>query len=414
MGEHEIKVILRYVIQKILKRRLYSLLHSLCATLAIFVLSNTISLLPDAVKSNPLSLILKIQEAQAAITYDTSNTGTVNPTATSWSLTFSATVHAGSNKVLIVCVSSEGTNSSSETMTHTGVTFGGVVLTQVGSTYQYNTSIPNDYLSYWYLLNPTSQTANIVITGTKSASTTAYVRAATIVLQGVKQQAPEAYQTAKGTGTALSVSITTLTDSAWIVDMASGAQGGYNLAAQADQTEHWETIDNIRANGSTKSLASHGATTMSWTTATSEDWGMFAAAFAPYQAPVISVSVSDSTFTFGTKPLNTWLTPETSVITNNGTVAESFVGRISQFTDGSNTWGISPSANGNNIIRAQWSTNSQTGPWTDISAYNTDFTIATNVAVNNSVNFWFRIQTPTSTSSYNQYSSTLIVTAQAY
>jgi len=414
MDDHETKTILRFVIQKILKRLLYSLLRSLCATLAIFVLSNTISLLPDAVKSNPLRRILKIQEAQAAITYDRSDIGTLNTTSTSWSLTFSATVSAGINKVLIVGVSSEGTNSSSETMTHTGVTFGGVALTQVGSTFRYNTSIPNDYLSYWYLLNPTSQTANIVVTGTKSASTTAYIRAGTTVLQGVKQQAPEAYNTAMGNGTALSVSITTLTDSAWIVDIASGAQGNNNLAPQADQTEHWETTSNIRANGSTKSLASHAATTMSWTTTPSEDWGMFAAAFTPYRASVISVSVSDSTFTFGTNPLNTWLTPQTSIITNGGNVAENFIGWISQFTDGANTWGISSSANGADSVRSQWSTASDTGPWTDISAYDSDFTIATNVAVNDSVVFWFRIQTPISTSSYGEYSSTLTVTAQKY
>ena len=127
-----------------------------------------------------------------------------------------------------------------------------------------------------------------------------------------------------------------------------------------------------------------------------------------------SVSVSNSTFTFGTNPLNTWLTPQTSIITNDGTVAEDFVGRISQFTDGSNTWGISSSANGADTVRAQWSTASETGPWTDISAYDTDFTIATNVAVNDSISFWFRIETPTSTSSLNEYSSTLTVTAQEY
>lgn len=127
-----------------------------------------------------------------------------------------------------------------------------------------------------------------------------------------------------------------------------------------------------------------------------------------------SVSVSNSTFAFGTNPLNTWLTPQTSVITNNGTVAENFLGRISQLTDGSNTWEIDVSANGADTIRAQWSTTSGMGPWTDISEYNTDFTIATNVAVNGSVNFWFRIQTPTSTSSFNEHSSTLTVTAQEY
>jgi hypothetical protein len=133
-----------------------------------------------------------------------------------------------------------------------------------------------------------------------------------------------------------------------------------------------------------------------------------------FGAIILNVWVSDSTFTFGTNPLNTWLTPQTSVIANNGAVVENFVGRISQFTDGANTWGISFSANGVDTTRVQWSTTSETGPWTDISAYNTDYNIATNVAANDSVNFWFRIQTPIGTSSYNEHSSTLTVTAQEY
>lgn len=128
----------------------------------------------------------------------------------------------------------------------------------------------------------------------------------------------------------------------------------------------------------------------------------------------ISVSLSDSTFAFGTNLLNTWLTPQTSVITNDGTVAENFLGQISQFTDGTNSWEIDASSNGADSVRAQWSATSETGPWTDVSAYDTDFTIATNVAVNDSVNLWFRIQTSTSTSSFNEHSSTLTVTAQEY
>jgi len=131
-----------------------------------------------------------------------------------------------------------------------------------------------------------------------------------------------------------------------------------------------------------------------------------------FGAIVISVSVSNPTFSFGTNPLNTWMTSQSSVITNDGSVVENFIGRVSQFTDGSNTWGISSTANGDNIIRAQWSTTSATGPWNDISAYATDFTIANNVSAGGSVTFYFRIQTPTSTLSYDQYSSTLTVTAQ--
>ncbi len=131
-------------------------------------------------------------------------------------------------------------------------------------------------------------------------------------------------------------------------------------------------------------------------------------------ASALSVSVDDSTYTFGVNLPNTWLTPQTSVITNNGDAAENFIGQISQLTDGTNNWAISLSANGADSIRAQWSTTSDTSSWTDISAYASDFTVATNVAASDSVSFWFRIQTPTSTSSYSEYSSTLTVTAQAY
>ncbi len=128
----------------------------------------------------------------------------------------------------------------------------------------------------------------------------------------------------------------------------------------------------------------------------------------------LSVRLSDSSFAFGTNLLDVWLTPQTSVIANDGAVAENFVGRISQFTDGSNSWAITSTANGADTVRAQWSTTSQTGPWNDISAYDTDFTIATDVAVNDSVDFWLRIQTPVSTSSYSEHSSILTVTADQY
>ncbi len=113
-------------------------------------------------------------------------------------------------------------------------------------------------------------------------------------------------------------------------------------------------------------------------------------------------------------PLSTWLTPQFSTITNDGTAAENFKGKISQFTAGANVWALDAVSNGADSTRAQWSTTSDTGPWTDISTYDTDFTFATNVAVNDSVVIWFRIETPTSTSSFAEYSSTLTVTAEGF
>jgi hypothetical protein len=149
------------------------------------------------------------------------------------------------------------------------------------------------------------------------------------------------------------------------------------------------------------------------TTATSLQSGKWRGQIASFKLEM-AVSVTNPTFEFGTQLLNSWLSPESTYVINDGTVSESFVGSISPFTDGGNTWQISPSGNGSDRIRAQWSITSSTGPWDNISAYDTDFTIATNVASDDSVTFWLRIQTPTSTSSYDEFSSTLTVTAQEY
>ena len=124
-----------------------------------------------------------------------------------------------------------------------------------------------------------------------------------------------------------------------------------------------------------------------------------------------SVTVSNSLFAFGTRPLNTWLDADSSVLTNDSPVAENLAGKISSFTDGADTWALSASANGPGQIRAQWST-SATGPWNDIAAYDSAFTITTGLASSGTVTLHLKIQTPTSTSSFNQHSSVLTVTAQ--
>jgi hypothetical protein len=127
---------------------------------------------------------------------------------------------------------------------------------------------------------------------------------------------------------------------------------------------------------------------------------------------VLSVLASNSVFAFGTQPLNTWLTPQSSLITNDGTEAETIVAKISTFTAGASTWALSAAGNGADQVRAQWSTTSSSGPWNDISAYVTDFTVASGLAAGSNVTLYFRIQSPTSTASLAQYASTLTVTAQ--
>ncbi|UCG61613.1 MAG: right-handed parallel beta-helix repeat-containing protein [Candidatus Zixiibacteriota bacterium] len=137
-------------------------------------------------------------------------------------------------------------------------------------------------------------------------------------------------------------------------------------------------------------------------------------AFESSAPGVLSVFVTNSTFGFGVVQINQWLPADSSLVINNGAVAENFLGRIGTLTDGSNTWDISDVTNGADSIRAQWSTASGTGPWTDIAAYASDFSFATNVAVSDTVIIWFRIQTPVSTSSYGQHQSLFTVTAEAF
>ena len=98
--------------------------------------------------------------------------------------------------------------------------------------------------------------------------------------------------------------------------------------------------------------------------------------------------------------------------TADGNITSHLAGQLTQLTDGSNPWSISNSANGADIVRAQWSTTGSGGPWSDVGAYDSDFTIANTVAPGGTVTVWLRIQTPTSSGSFVAHASTLKVFAR--
>jgi hypothetical protein len=160
-------------------------------------------------------------------------------------------------------------------------------------------------------------------------------------------------------------------------------------------------------NGSAWSAATTGTRTSTTTQITGQT------ALGDFQiGNVLSVAATTSVFAFGTNPLNTWLTAQSSVITNDGTETQAIVAKISTFTAGANTWTLSSTANGADQVRAQWSTTSSSGPWTDITAYATNFTIASSLAAGATVTLHLRIQTPTTTTSLGPYTSALTLTAQ--
>jgi hypothetical protein len=103
--------------------------------------------------------------------------------------------------------------------------------------------------------------------------------------------------------------------------------------------------------GADRIVSATGTYSTTATVAASDNWRGQIVSFKLEMA----VTVTNSTFQFGTQLLNSWLSPESTYVINDGTVSESFVGSISPFTDGGNTWQISPSGNGSDRIRAQWS-----------------------------------------------------------
>ena len=130
------------------------------------------------------------------------------------------------------------------------------------------------------------------------------------------------------------------------------------------------------------------------------------------EAANYSVSATTGSFAFGTQLLNTWLTAQSSLLTNDGNVTANLVGQITTLTDGSHIWSTNGSGNGADIARAQYSTTGSSGPWTDITVYDSDFTIANSIAINGTATVWLRVQTPTSTGSYLQHAATLKVYAR--
>lgn len=150
----------------------------------------------------------------------------------------------------------------------------------------------------------------------------------------------------------------------------------------------------------------------------SANWVMLQGPKAPYTIAIdgfgvgiLSVLVSNPAFVFGTRPLDTWLAAESTLVTNDGTMTENVYARISPFVSGLYSWGVSPVSNGPDVCRAQWSTVSGAGPWNDVAAYDSEFLLATGLTPGASITFYFRIQTPTATSSYEQYATGITVRA---
>ena len=171
----------------------------------------------------------------------TSDTATAAIDMTSvLSLTWSHTVAAGSNKLLVVMLHTlvDGNVGAS------GVTFNGDAMTELRDEVAVSGGRDSG-AEVWYLINPDVATGDIVVT----LNTTMHVASATAVdFTGVDQSTP--FEANEGSvdagGDTVTDDITTLTDGALVIQCMSGVQAAAGVTQDSGQTE-WTDNDTAGA-----------------------------------------------------------------------------------------------------------------------------------------------------------------------
>ncbi|MBI5474601.1 MAG: hypothetical protein HY961_19870, partial [Ignavibacteriae bacterium] len=207
------------------------------------------------------------------------------------SLTWSHVVSNQNNRVLVV-----GVQSENSTAVHpSGITYNGTALTQIGATNAFSSSTYQN-VSLWYLLAPAVGTANIVVTW---PSTVSAATAGGISLSGLAQVAPEASASSNNGAGATTTNITTLSENAIVVGMFGSGQDQGDLAPGSGQTQRFINAAGATTSGggSTKALASPGATSMTWTQTGINRSAQVVASFAPsvfYSKGSLAVSTASN------------------------------------------------------------------------------------------------------------------------
>jgi len=196
------------------------------------------------------------------------------------SLTFSHTLNAGSNRILVV---GAGGDDDGDAYPFDSVTYNAIALTfKVGV----QGTTPHARSEIWYLLEtdlPADGAHDIVIS---YPGTPVRKSGISVVLEGAKQEAPEASGTdSDDAATSVTANITTISDNALIAALAATTDGG-DWTPGSGETEQLE----VDSGGShtialnTKILATAGATSMNPTFSVSSKLTLAAAAFAPFVA----------------------------------------------------------------------------------------------------------------------------------
>ena len=157
----------------------------------------------------------------------------------------------------------------------------------------------------WYLVGPATGQNQVRVNLTAPAK----VACGAISLTGVDQTSPvDAHNGTTGSSTAPSVTVTTVADNAWVIDVVafrSTGNGAPTGTPGSGQTERWSNYTesggagaNIRGKGSTEGPQTPpGAVVMDWSLSASVDWAISAASFQPSGPPAscdaLTVTTSD-------------------------------------------------------------------------------------------------------------------------
>lgn len=203
---------------------------------------------------------------------DATNSGQKTDVSTfSWN----HTTAAGTDRVLVVGVSTRDGGQTSTDGLVTGITYNGVAMTEVDN--NFTSSAASNYRLYsqiWILVNPDVGTNSVAVTLTGTANDAVGIAT---TLTGVDQiDAVDAFNSNNSTvncstcGTDVTVSVVTATVDAWIIDNVTTPCSSVSLTVDASQTQlenvSLSTNNNSRGAASYEGpIATPASTVMNWT-----------------------------------------------------------------------------------------------------------------------------------------------------
>jgi hypothetical protein len=239
----------------------------------------------------------------SGITHDATSTSALANTATT--LNWNHTIGVSDNRFLAVCLQ---TRNAGPAVTVPNVTANGIGLLKFRDDTRTTASSVNMHTSLWRFINPSPGTN--AIQATFSAVPSSYAVGSSSSFFGVEQVAPvDAVGGANGTGTAVSLPVTSTVTNTLVIDCALGldgfsAAGGGQTILRNNET----TVGTDGVGSSTKPLAAAGAATTAWTQQSATDWVGSVIAIKPAQVNNIqrpkiltaTVSPTGATLTYDT------------------------------------------------------------------------------------------------------------------